>query len=176
MARPRVLERPERGALDAELPDDYVAVKFYFSSAFPDTPENRAFVEGVLRALSARTAVVLLNTGLALDDHLDFDARGRERVVTLDHLMTPSNNLEVQTVAIAHARAYVGTYGGLSYLAPFHGVPSLSFHTGGEGFIRRHLDLAGAMFAGDGFGRHIVLPREALAVVDLVGALPVEIA
>ncbi len=36
--------------------------------------------------------------------------------------MTPERNLAVQTAVIARARAFVGTYGGYSYLAPFCGV------------------------------------------------------
>jgi hypothetical protein len=175
-ARPAPFARPDRGALAAELPDEYVAVKFYFNNSFPDEPANRRFVEGVLGALTARTHVVLLNTGMSLDDHFDFDARGRERVVSLDHLMTPADNLAVQSVAIAHARAYVGTYGGLSYVAPFYGVPSLSFHSTADQMIRRHLDLAGAMFSAPELGDYVVLPRDAMGLVNLIAALPAEVA
>src|SRR6185436_12279635 len=164
VARPAPFARPDRGSLDAELPDEYVAVKFYFNNSFPDEPANRRFVENVLAALTARTHVVLLNTGMSLDDHWDFDARGRERVVSLDHLMTPADNLTVQSIAIAHARAYVGTYGGLSYVAPFYGVPSLSFHSTADQMIRRHLDLAGAIFSAPELGDYVVLPRDAMGL------------
>ena len=34
------------------------------------------------------------------------------------HLMTPETNLDVQTRIISAADAFVGTYGGFSYLAP----------------------------------------------------------
>jgi hypothetical protein len=43
--------------------------------------------------------------------------------------MTPERNLAVQTAVIARAKAFVGTYGGYSYLAPFCGVPSLAFYS-----------------------------------------------
>ena len=36
--------------------------------------------------------------------------------------MTPENNLAVQTEVIRGAEAFVGTYGGFSYLAPLCGV------------------------------------------------------
>ena len=47
--------------------------------------------------------------------------------------MTPRNNLAVQTKVISGARAFIGTYGGLSYLAPFYGVNSLAFYSNPEG-------------------------------------------
>lgn len=40
--------------------------------------------------------------------------------------MTPGTNLEIQTTVITRARAFVGTYGGLSYLSPLYGVPALA--------------------------------------------------
>ncbi len=43
--------------------------------------------------------------------------------------MTPQRNLEVQTVIISEARAFVGSYGGLAYLGPFYGVPSVGFYS-----------------------------------------------
>ena len=42
--------------------------------------------------------------------------------------MTPRNNLDVQSRIIARSHCFVGTYGGLSYLAPFYGKPSIAFH------------------------------------------------
>jgi ADP-heptose:LPS heptosyltransferase len=43
--------------------------------------------------------------------------------------MTETNNLDVQSRVIAHARAFIGTYGGLSYLGPFFGTPSIGFYS-----------------------------------------------
>ena len=37
----------------------------------------------------------------------------------LDRLMTAERNLEVQTEIVSNARAFIGTYGGLAYLATF---------------------------------------------------------
>ena len=54
--------------------------------------------------------------------------------------MHPSTNLGVQTAIIANARAFVGTYGGYAYLAPFFGVHSTSFYSRTT-FKRHHLDL-----------------------------------
>lgn len=127
------------------LPDDYVAVRFYFRPSFPDTPTNREFVSTVIEALARQTPVVLLNTGFDIDDHEDVspvDGAGIHRVA---HLMTPTRNLELQSRIIAHARAFVGTYGGLSYLGPFHGVPAIGFYSDNAELVPTHLDMSERM-------------------------------
>src|SRR5687768_8095670 len=110
---------PPRVDIDlGHLPRPYVAVRFYFSDCFPDTPDNRAFAQRAIRSLAERGPVVLLNTPFAIDDHHDAHAGG-VAVSTVSPLMTPANNLAVQSAVIAGASAFVGTYGGFSYLAPF---------------------------------------------------------
>jgi len=137
---------PAPPELDGRLPKDYVAVRFYFSSCFPDTPENRAFADQTVRGLAESSHVVLLNTPFRVDDHADHAAKGSPRVHTVDDLMTPARNLDVQTAVIAGAKAFVGTYGGYSYLAPLCGVPSLAFYSRREEFFAHHLQLADRVF------------------------------
>jgi hypothetical protein len=120
------------------LPDEYVAVKVYFSSCFPETDANRRFVADLLARLARKGHVVLLSTGLDLDDHSDYFADERERLLGIEHLITPRNNLEVQSRIISHARGLVTTYGGFSYLAPFLGVPSCAFYSV-ENFVPGHM-------------------------------------
>jgi hypothetical protein len=60
--------------------------------------------------------------------------------------MTPEGNLAVQTAVIAGARAFVGTYGGYSYLAPLYGVRSLAFYSDPDAFFAHHLDFARRTF------------------------------
>jgi glycosyltransferase involved in cell wall biosynthesis len=123
------------------LPEDYVAVRFYFRPSFPDTPDNRRFAADAVRMLSRDMPVVLLNTGLDLDDHIDLDVSGGKGVYRVDHLMTPQRNLQLQTRIIANARAFVGTYGGLAYVAPFYGVPSIGFYSQESDLMPAHLDV-----------------------------------
>jgi glycosyltransferase involved in cell wall biosynthesis len=137
----RRLPAVERSDALKDLPKDYVAVRFYFRPSFPDTPENRRFAADVIRALSREVPVVLLNTGLNLDDHQDLQVAGSMGVHTVDHLMTPQANLEVQTRIIANARAFVGTYGGLSYVGPCYGVPSVGFYSNEAELVPAHLDV-----------------------------------
>lgn len=125
-----------------ELPDDYVAVKFYFSECFPDTPENRSFISYLLRHLTRKTQVILLSTGLKIDDHEDFDGEALNRIYSIKDMISPRNNLDIQTRILSGATAFIGTYGGFSYLTPFYGVPSISFYSRGDKFLPAHLDVA----------------------------------
>ena len=138
--------------LRALLPDEYIVARFYFSYAFPDTPQNRTFVAATLRALAERHNVVLVSLPFKVDDHIDVTDTLDERVTRIEDLMEPTTNLAVQTAAIARATAFVGTYGGFSYLAPFLGVPSLSWYSRADHFNPAHLDLAARVFASPEFG------------------------
>ena len=164
----RRLTPPARPDIAARLPAEYVAVRFYFSHCFPDTAANREFVNSVLRHLAESTDVVVLNTGLHLDDHTDHaTARGR-RIHTLEDLMTPERNLEVQTAVIAGARAFVGTYGGYAYLAPLLGVDSLAFYSVESAFFRHHLELAHNVFGRLGAGSLVALDVRDTTLLRLV--------
>jgi hypothetical protein len=125
------------------LPRDYVAVKAYFSSCFPDTPGNRRFVTDLVERLARDSHVVLLSTRIRVDDHSDFqEDLWSDRVHPVDHLMSPRDNLAVQTRLIAGARALFATYGGFSYLGPFYGVTSYSFYSHSN-FNPAHFDVMG---------------------------------
>ena len=136
------LPPPDASGVAARLPDDYVAIRFYFNDAFPDTGSNRRFVEGLVAALAENTDVVVLNPPSQIDDHHDMPITRSGRVHSVAHLMTPRTNLDVQSQVIARARAFLGTYGGLSYLPPYYGVKSLSFYSDAGAFSSQHLDLA----------------------------------
>jgi hypothetical protein len=131
-------------ALDA-LPSEYVAARFYFSDCFPDTPENRAFARSVVSALAVHVPVVLLNPGMHVDDHSDYSPGSRDRVFTIGDGLAPDRNLAVQSAVISRARAFIGTYGGYSYLAPFYGVPALAFYSV-RSFKLHHLHVAQRVF------------------------------
>ena len=149
--------RLDPGPLRGQLPPQYVAAKFYGNSALPDTPENRAFVAEYLRDLTRTVDVVLLNTGHRFDDHGDLPAEVRERLHPVEHLMTPETNLDVQTRIIQGAQAFVGTYGGFSYLAPLCGVDTLAFYSHVSGFRFDHLEVAKRIFSGPQHGAFVEL-------------------
>jgi hypothetical protein len=100
--------------------------------------------------------VVSLATGLRLDDHEggDVEALG---VRSLPPNVPPRENLAIQAALVGHAAAFVGTYGGFSYLAPFLGVAATAYYSNRAGFSQRHLTMA----------------RSALGTIDAAGLLDV---
>jgi hypothetical protein len=161
LTRPSSMERP------AGLPSDYVVAKFYFSKAFPETTENKAFISDVLRTVSRQVPVALLSTSVRLDEHSDYQSSSGSGVFVVDAHETPQKNLERQTELIAGSRGFVGTYGGFSYLAPFYGKPSLSFFSR-RGFEAHHLDLAQRVFDRLLPGGFLALDRRATTSVDSI--------
>ncbi len=136
----RKLTPPEPDEVPS-LPDAFVAVKFYFNDCFPPTEANQMFARQSIRRLVARGPVVALSTGLAVDDHVAASPEGLG-VTLLPQGLDPAVNLAVQSAVVSRAKACVGTYGGFSYLAPFHGVPSYGYYSDGDGFSRHHLAVA----------------------------------
>jgi hypothetical protein len=151
--------------LDRPLPEAYVAAKFYFSKAFPDTTANRQVVSNLLQAVSRQVPVVLLTASTQLDDHSDFSADRASGIFVVDTHRIPQDNLTLQTRIIAAARGFVGTYGGFSYLAPYLGVRSLSLFSRRDGFENHHLEFANRVFDSLLPGGFLAIDRRALDLV-----------
>ena len=115
MTPPQVLDA-------ARLPREYVAVKFYAARSLPDTADVRRTLAWFVDSLAERTPIVLLDTGLVLDEHADYSFDPSGRVISVKPWMTPNNNLAVQTQIISGAQAFVGTCGSVAWLAPMLGV------------------------------------------------------
>lgn len=126
----------------ASLPEDFTAVRFYFRDSFPDSPENRELVHGVVERLAAHRPVVLLNTGVVVDEHHDAEPPAGDRVHRPLAGIDPARNLAAQSAVIARASLFVGTYGGLAHLAPFYGVPTIGFASDSREINPVHLTIA----------------------------------
>jgi hypothetical protein len=163
----RPIEAPAGPPPEAGLPCEYVAVRFYGRSSLPDSAENQVLVRRLVANLADKIPVVLLGHDLELDDHSDIGTGRGERIFSVAHLMRPADNLEVQTRVLAGARGFVGTYGGLSYLAPSLGLPSLALSSGLEGLQPWHLDLAQQVFAMPGFGSLACVTTADAELLDL---------
>lgn len=148
------------------LPDEYVAVKFYAARSLPDTLANRALLRTLVEAIAERWSVVLLDTGLDLDDHADYTFQHGGRIVTARALLDARTNLGVQTRIIAGARAFVGTCGSLAWLAPMLGVDSTAVFTDAR-FLHSHLHAARRLFHVLGGGRFSPLDLSALDPLGL---------
>jgi hypothetical protein len=152
--------------LAGALPQDYVAMRFYFRPSFPDTKANRDFVKTLVKQVSGTMPVVLLNTGLSVDDHVDCPA---DALMTLEHHVSATDNLDIQSRVIANSRALIGTYGGLSYLAPRYGVPSIGFYSDDRDLKPAHQGAAAAACRALG-SRLIELHVDDLALLDRIGS------
>jgi hypothetical protein len=123
---------------DPVLPAEYVAVKFYTGPAVPDTPSTRDLLSRIVRRIATRTPVVVLDTAWNADEHRDYAFDGMKDVVTLRPSLDPRSNLGLQTRVIAGARAFVGTCGGLAWLAPLLGVETLAVYDD-DRYLAAHL-------------------------------------
>jgi hypothetical protein len=153
----RPLPALEPDAVAASLPGEFVAARFYFNDAFPDTETNRRFVADLLTAIAESTDVVLLNPATRVDDLHDVPVPQRRRIHTIAPLLSPRTSLDVQSRVVARARAFVGTHGGLSYLEPLYGVRSLSFYSELRPDVARHLELARQAFNTMKAGSYVAL-------------------
>jgi hypothetical protein len=161
--RYRPLVMPAPAAIP--LPDRYVAVKFYTGAALPDTPEHRRGLRDIVRALAAKTPVVMLDTGMATDEHEDYLFRDIDGVMSLGEHLTPANNLGVQTQVIAGAQTFVGTCGSLAWLAPMLGVDTVAVYAA-DRFLTSHVF----------FARHVYRQMDAARfdTLDLRAAMELE--
>jgi hypothetical protein len=133
--------------VDGWLPEDYVAVKLYANDSFPNVGENRKIAQQIVDRLTEQGNVLLLDTGLHLDEHRPFPIADRKGLMRIDRLVTPRNNLAVQTQIISRARACVGTFGGFSFLSAFCGVDSVAVYSHPTQFRAHHLDVAWRVFS-----------------------------
>jgi hypothetical protein len=155
----------------AGLPAEYIAVRFYFNECFPPSAENRAFARQTVASLAERSAIVILNPGFSVDDHNDWKPDASDRIITIADGTKPETNLALQSAVIAGARAYVGTYGGYSYLAPLYRVPALAFFSK-PSFKLHHLYVAQRAFDQIGAGALMPVDVAQSGVVQLaLGAL-----
>jgi hypothetical protein len=122
------------------LPDEYVAVKFYAAKSLPDVPGVRTQLRQLCAALAERFPIVQLDTGLGLDDHEDIRLT-ESRTTSLRGHLDARTNLAVQTRVAAGARMFVGTCGGLAWLAPLLGVATIPVFTD-DSFLHAHLHVA----------------------------------
>ncbi len=146
----------------ALLPADYIAVKFYAARSLPDTPAIRARLRRTLDELAEQRPVVLLDTGLVLeDDHADYRFAGGGRVISARPWMTPENNLGAQTQIVAGARAFVGTCGSIAWLAPRLGVDTSALYVDPK-WLHAHLAVAMRGYHKLGAGRFAAADLRAL--------------
>ena len=164
---PYLLSTPRTSAGARNLPTDYVAVKFYENDGFPYDQSNQKLTSRIIRSITQEHDVVILNTGLCLDEHADFLPEHHSRIHTISEGLDAKSNLETQTQVIGGASAYVGTYGGFSYLAPFQGIDAFTIYSEPERFRFDHMELALRTFARLGGGELVAVDSSKMSLLGM---------
>jgi hypothetical protein len=149
-----------------ELPSEYVAMKFYTARSFGAHDRHTDLLRGVVETIARRYPVVLLGTGLTLDEHEDFLFAGIPNVWNAGALMRPENNLGIQTEIIRGARRFVGTCGSVAWLAPMLGTDTLAVYSD-DHLLTSHLYAARHGYASMQAGRFVALDLGALELMAL---------
>jgi hypothetical protein len=126
------------------LPEDFVAVKAYFSESLPDNAGSRSNLGELFRRVGSHARIVTLANATRLDEHDEWNPAG---AMSAAPWLEPRTNLAVQTEIVSRARALVCTYGGFAYLGAMLGIPTLAVYED-EAFNPVHLDVARAAFPG----------------------------
>jgi len=126
--------------LTLPLPEVFIAAHFYARHTWPLTEANKDWVSHQLSALATRVPIVLLDSGLHLDDHCAFPVE-HASFIRVASFCTPQTNLAVQSAVLAKAAGFIGTYGGTFQLAIRLGKPSVGLYEKFEGtcYAHRHL-------------------------------------
>lgn len=158
-----------RTPVDLVLPERYIAAKFYTGAALPGTPESRGALRELVRVAATGMPVVMLDTGMATDEHEDYLFRDMPNVISLRERLVPSTNLGVQTAVIAGAQGFMGTCGSLAWLAPLLGVDTLAVYSE-ERFLVSHIFFAAQAYRQIGAARFDTLDLRAVTELNLLAS------
>ena len=120
-----------------EESEPYVALGFQFTSSFGDSGPHRDLINRVLVELRERLPVKLVDSAgcVPLPEAVS-DANQFQVVLPPERA---EGQLREQAGIIAGARAYIGTFGGISLLAPFYSVPTLMVFEEEVGLFSHHV-------------------------------------
>jgi hypothetical protein len=151
------------------LPERYLAAKFYTGGAVADTPEIRHALRDLVRSAAERLPVVMLDTGMATDEHEDYLFREIPNVISVRQHLEPRTNLGVQTRVIAGSQGYLGTCGSLAWMAPMLGVDTVAVFSE-ERFLVSHVYFAAQAYRQFESGRFNTLDLRAASELGVLGA------
>jgi hypothetical protein len=125
---PRTPAVDDAEAVIAQLPERYLAVRFYSTPPFPQNAETTDFVNRLVGRLAQVTQVVILGADVDVDDHPDFALEAGSDRVRVINASEGRSNLAVQTEVIRRASALFTAFGGFAHLGPFLGTPTVAFN------------------------------------------------
>ena len=153
-----------------ELPAAYVAAKFYTGTALPDSDTMHRLLRTLVSRVAEQQPVVVLDAGIAVDEHKDYLFDGLPNVRTLRGALPTRVNLGVQTQVIAGARQFIGTCGSFAWLAPMLGVPTIAVFAD-DRLLTPHLLVARQAYRAAGAARFAALDLRAVDRLHLLDGL-----
>jgi hypothetical protein len=130
------------------LPETFVAVHFYARPTWPLMDATMQFAVETVKMISQSHPVVLVGSGLHMDDHADLAIPKLPNVFTLRDCgisVTPQTNLAVMSAVLARSAGCVGTYGGTVQLAGRLGRPAIGFYADWHSTALAHRHLSEAL-------------------------------
>jgi hypothetical protein len=113
---------------DFDVPQDFVAVKLYSGPALTMSKSTRASLRELVAQAATIAPVLLLDVDLGIDEHRDLELDDLPGVTSARSLMEARTNLGVQIALIARSRFFLSSCGGLAWLSPFLGVPTVAVY------------------------------------------------
>jgi hypothetical protein len=158
--------------LKAQLPKRYLAMRWYARPTWPLKEDLVLWTRRLVAAAASRMPVVLMDSGLHLDDHADMGLGDLPNVIRLSDLttQTPLNNLAIQSSVIAKAQGYVGTYGGMAQAALRWGVPTVALYHEFGHTSSAHVTLTHHLSLQTGVPFHLCRPGDLDVLLPLIHA------
>ena len=148
-----------RPVIPIDLPERFVAVSYYARPTWEANTMTGGFAKESIALIAQHLPVVLLTTGLHMDDHLDYIPHPMPaNVIKLSDRVTctPQDSLAILSSVLSRATAFVGTYGGLSHLALRYGIPSVNLYIQWKGIMLAHKHLSEAIALNTGVPYHVL--------------------
>jgi hypothetical protein len=155
-------------AMPAGLPPEFIAAKIYAGPALSSGDATRAAVQTLVTQAASIAPVILLDADVGIDEHRDFDLTGLAGVMSASNLMTARTNLGVQLALIARSRFLLSACGGLAWLAPFLGVPTVALYDS-DHLLAPHLFVARQAGARSGAAEFTPLDLRGLSRLRVTG-------
>lgn len=156
--------------LKQQLPERYIAMRWYVRPTWPLREDLVLWTRRLVEQVAQKTPVVLINSGFQADDHADVNLGPIPNVHTLTEItnLTPLNNLAIQSSVIAHADAYMGTYGGMAQGAMRWGVPTIALYQEFGQTSPQHLHLTQSLSLKSGAPFLALTPQQVDPLLALV--------
>jgi hypothetical protein len=129
---------------------------------------TRAVLRQLVARATATAPVVLLDVDLGIDEHRDLELDDLPGVTSARSLMDARTNLGVQLALVARSRFFLSACGGLAWLAPFLGVPTVAVYDNDQ-LLAPHLIVARQAGARTGAADFTPLDLRAVSRLGLDG-------